>query len=213
MALKNVKKSNKIRRIKQHFRKIDPILFPVLEKMELEPLAAAYGPAEYFPKLCREIISQQLGSGAARAILGRFVELFPKKRITPTRVLTLSEKNLRATGMSWAKARYLRDLAQKTAAGEIHFKKFSEADDAFVISELTKVKGIGAWTAEMFLIFTLGREDVFSFGDLGLRRAFELLYGRRRARTQKNMESITKLWSPYRSYASLALWHVWDSQK
>ena len=113
--------------------------------------------------------------------------------------------------MSWAKARYIKDLAEKTLDGDIKFKELSHADDETIIRELTKVKGIGRWTAEMFLIFTLGREDIFSFGDLGLRKRFEKLYGNRRARTQKSMEAITRQWSPYRSYASLALWHLRDS--
>ena len=203
----------KIDRIRRHFRKADPILFPVLARMELKPLEAERDPKHYFPKLCREIISQQLGSGAARAIFTKFKNLFPRKQITAMRVLAFSEKKLRATGMSWAKARYIRDLAQKTAAGDIHFKKFPDADDDTVISELTKIKGIGQWTAEMFLIFTLGREDIFSFGDLGLRNAFRRLYGTRQTQSQERMAKIVGRWSPYKSYASLALWHLWDSQK
>ena len=203
---------DKIKIIRRHFRRTDPIIFPVLAAMDIEPLRATSGPAGYFAKLCREIISQQLGSKAARAILDRFLGLFPRRRVIPAHVLALSEEKLRATGMSWAKARYIHDLADKTAAGIIQYRAFGRADNEAVIAELTKIKGIGRWTAEMFLIFTLGREDVFSFGDLGLRKGFTQLYGARCARTQKHMAAIIQRWSPYRSYASLALWHINDSK-
>lgn len=167
----------------------------------------------YFGCLCREIISQQLGSSAARAIVARFRLLFPRGWATPGRVLEVSEDALRATGMSWAKARSLRDLAVRVAAREIDFKKFPFADDEAVIADLVKVKGIGRWTAEMFLIFTLGREDVFSFGDFALRKSLKHLYGARKTRTQKAAEYIVRRWSPYRSYGCLALWHKADNQK
>ena len=187
------------------------MIFSVLATMEFRPLQRDGASTGYFAKLCREIISQQLGSKAARVVSGRFLDLFPKQRITPELILAFPEKGLRASGMSWAKARYIKDLAEKTLDGDIKFKELSHADDETIIRELTKVKGIGRWTAEMFLIFTLGREDIFSFGDLGLRKSFEGLYGKRRARTQKSMEAVTRRWSPYRSYASLALWHLRDS--
>ncbi len=203
----------KEQRIKRHFKTADPILFSVLSEMELEVLQQEQNAAGYFSKLCREIISQQLGSKAAHAIHQRFLKLFPRQNPTVRRVLEYSEKEFRATGMSWAKARYLRDLAQKISDGDVRLSKLSILDDETVISELKKVKGIGRWTAEMFLIFTLGREDVFSFGDLGLRKGFERLYGKQRARTQKSIERIVRHWSPYRSYGSLALWHVLDGKK
>lgn len=203
----------KLKEITRHFHKADPVMFSVIAKVGLKPLEAERGPAVYFSKLCREIISQQLGSGAAHAILGRFLALFPRAKITPQRVFGYSEQELRATGMSWAKARYIKNLAERVLAGDIHFKDFPAVDDEAVIAELTKVKGIGRWTAEMFLIFTLGREDVFSYGDLGLRKGFAQLYGERQTRTQKSMEAIVRRWSPYRSYASLALWRLRDGEK
>ena len=204
-------KIDRTKTITKHFQGVDPVIFPVLARMALEPLRLACPPAGYFPKLCREIIGQQLGSGAARAILGRFQTLFPRKRITSERVLAYPEAQLRAIGMSWAKARSIRNLAQQSAEGKLRFSAFSDMDDEAVIADLTQVKGIGRWTAEMFLIFTLGREDVFSFGDLGLRKGFVHLYGRRRAQSKKSMEIITQRWSPYRSYGSLALWHISDT--
>jgi DNA-3-methyladenine glycosylase II len=114
--------------------------------------------------------------------------------------------------MSWAKAWYVRDLAQKTKTKTVRFTGFPAMPEEEVILELTKVKGISRWTAEMFLIFTLGREDIFSHGDLGLRKGMERVYGKHRTRTRKSMEAIAGRWSPYRSYGSLALWHVLDSK-
>ncbi len=201
------------RHVVWHFQRRDPVLHGVLTRTEWEMLKPTEKPAGYFNRLCREIISQQLGSGAARAIVARFRLLFLRGRATPGRVLALSEENLRGVGMSWAKARSLRDLAVRVEAREIDFQKFAAADDEQVIAELIKVKGIGRWTAEMFLIFTLGREDVFSFGDFALRKSLKSLYGPHRTRTQKNMERIVGRWSPYRSYACLALWHRMDNKK
>ncbi len=181
--------------------------------MELELLPKDPTPATHFPQLCREIIYQQLAGKAAYAIHQRFLALFPGKRPTPARVSALPEKKLRAVGLSWAKARYIRDLAAKVQDKSVNLRKLHTFDNEATITELTKVKGIGRWTAEMFLMFTLGREDVFSYGDLGLRKGFERIYGKRSAGTQKNIEKVTARWSPYRSYGSLALWHAMDSTK
>jgi DNA-3-methyladenine glycosylase II len=181
--------------------------------MPWETPGPAGKPPDYFASLCREIISQQLGSGAARAIVARFSALMSRGRATPARVLALSEEELRAAGMSWAKTRSLRDLASRVEGGEIDFSKFAAADDEQVIVELVRVKGVGRWTAEMFLIFALGREDVFSFGDFALVKSLKALYGHRRTQTRTGMEKIVAAWSPYRSYASLALWHHADNNK
>ena len=197
----------------RHFRRTDPLIHLELGRMEWEILRPTEKSAGYFRRLCREIISQQLGSGAARAITGRFMDLYPATGPTPHLVLAISEERLRAVGMSWAKARSLRDLAQRAEAGEIAFERFSRADDEEIIAELIGVKGIGRWTAEMFLIFTLGREDVFSHGDLALQKGLAHLYGARRTRTERARDTIIARWHPYRSYASLALWHAMDNKK
>src|SRR3989344_8793075 len=110
--------------ILKHFRVHDPVMFGAMKDMELDLLHVACGPAGYFPKLCREIIAQQLGSKAAHAIIARFENLFPRKKITPATVMMFSEDRYRGIGMSWAKARYVRNLAEKTLAGELEFKKF-----------------------------------------------------------------------------------------
>ena len=207
------KSAQRKKHIMRHFEWQDPLIHGVLVNMEWDLLAPTERPSGYFNRLCREIISQQLGSGVARAIVARFRAKFPRVHATPERVLALSEEQLRAIGMSWAKARSLRDLATHVRAREIRFERFSEMEEEAVIAELVKVKGIGRWTAEMFLIFTLGREDIFSFGDLALQKSLKYLYGSRRTRTQQSMERIVRQWHPYSSYASLALWHHSDGKK
>ena len=198
--------------IKRHFRRVDPAIHSVLKGMELQTLRAERRTGKYFLKLCQDIISQQLGSKAADAIVKRFLNMFSGMP-TPEKVLKVSEEEFRAIGMSYAKARYVRNLAESVLKGEVSLKRLPKMEDGEVVAELTKVKGIGRWTAEMFLIFTLGREDVFSFGDLGLRRGLEKVYGKNRIRSQKSAEKIVGRWAPYRSYGSLALWHVLDNRE
>lgn len=166
-------------------------------------------PREYFASLCVEIINQQLSNKAADSIEKRFTELFPRKRILPDVVLQLSGESLRNTGVSWSKVQYIKDLAKKADSREVALSQLSHLGDEEVIQELTKVKGIGRWTAEMFLMFTLARPDIFSFGDLGLRRAIKKLY-RLRDPAREELETITFKWSPYRTFASRILWKVVD---
>ena len=201
----------KRKKIKSHFKKVDPTIHKVIVKMKLDLLVKPKTSHKYFSQLCREIIAQQLAGKAAHAIINRFKNIFPNKRITPDKVLSFSEKNLRNVGMSWAKARYIRDLAQKTKDKQVKLNKLTSLEDGLVIEELIKVKGIGNWTAEMFLIFTLGREDVFSHGDLGLRKALQKLYGFKDKPSEKQINKIVDTWSPYKSYGCLALWESIDN--
>ncbi len=200
----------KVKKIKSHFQKVDPTIHKVIVDMELEPLTQPKRSTSYFKKLCREIIAQQLVSKAAHAIISRFYDLFEKKHVTPDKLLAFSEQELRNVGMSWAKARYTRDLAQKVKDKEVRLNNLHKLDDEMVVEELIKVKGIGDWTAEMFLIFTLGREDVFSHGDLGLRKALQKLYGFKDKPNEKQASKIVDKWSPYKSYGCLALWRSVD---
>jgi DNA-3-methyladenine glycosylase II len=186
------------------------VIYRVMVKMDLEPLVRPKASTNFFAKLCREIITQQLASEAATAIRNRFSDLFPNKEIVPKRVLARTDQELRDVGMSWAKVSYIKDLAQKTKNKEIVLEKLVDLDDETVVLELTKVKGIGRWTAEMFLMFTLGREDVFSHGDLGLKKAIMELYGFQNAPTEAEVDEIVKRWSPYKTYGCLALWRLFD---
>jgi len=124
----------------------------------------------------------------------------------PFDILSMSHGQLRATGMSNAKARYVRNLAEEIVHGDLPISSLDSMTDEEVIDKLTKVKGIGPWTAEMFLMFTLGREDVFSFGDLGLKKAIIKIYGFKKDPARKQIEKIISRWSPYKTYASRILW-------
>ena len=203
----------KTKAVLDHFSNVDPVLHKIIvtENIELTPFIPFTDHSQFFPKLCREIISQQLVGKAADAIFNRFLALFPDKKITPKKILELSEQALRNVGMSWAKVRYVQNLAQETQSEAIKYDQFHTLPDEEIISELIQVKGIGRWTAEMFLIFTLGREDVFSFGDLGLKNSFKKVYNVKDDKTlQKKMITITSRWSPYRSYGAMALWRFGD---
>ena len=200
----------KVKKIGSHFQKSDQVIYKIMGKTKFNILRQSKRSTGYFKKLCREIIAQQLASKAAHAIIKRFNDSFKGENIVPDRVLVLSEQELRNVGMSWAKARYIRDLAQKVKDKEVRLNNLHNLDDKLVIEELVKVKGIGNWTAEMFLIFTLGREDVFSHGDLGLRKAIQKLYGFRKPPSEKKINRIVNKWSPYRSYGCLMLWNSVD---
>lgn len=163
-------------------------------------------PHQYFQRLCREIINQQLSSKAGDTIYQRFLQLFPQAVVTPQAVLALTPETIRAVGASNSKVKYIQSLAQTIAEEQLFLTSLSQMDDAAVIAALTQVKGIGRWTAEMFLIFTLGRPDVFSYGDLGLRKALVKLYNLSPTPTREEMERIVNRWSPHRSYAARLLW-------
>src|SRR3989338_3508433 len=192
------------KKVKSHFKKVDPIIYAVIEKMDLGEWFDR-PKRDYFIALCREIIGQQLSGKAADSIFARFTKLFPKKQITPDKILKLTDQQIRDVGTSWAKVRSIKDLAMQVKTKKINLEKLDRLSDEATMAELIKVKGIGPWTAEMFLIFTLKREDVFSFGDLGLNKAIKKLYGKRK------LEPITKRWSPYKSFGCLALWHSLDN--
>lgn len=200
----------KIGKVKSHFKNNDTVIYRVIVKMKEISLPEPVKSTDYFSKLCREIIAQQLASKAAHAIIERFYNLFSGKKVTPGGILKLSDQELRNVGMSWAKVRYIKDLAQKVKSRAVAFEKLNDLDDEAVIEELIKVKGIGRWTAEMFLMFTLGREDVFSHGDLGLRKAIKKLYCFKEMPTIEEVEKIVSCWSPYKTYGCLALWSIFD---
>ncbi|MFA4819765.1 MAG: DNA-3-methyladenine glycosylase 2 family protein [Candidatus Aenigmatarchaeota archaeon] len=200
----------KMRKAINHFKKIDPVLFSIAEQVSIDSIEARKS-NYYFYALCREIIGQQLAGSAAKAIFGRFKKLFPKGKITSRHTLKLSEEEIRNIGTSWAKARYIRDLAQKVEDGTLDLKSVEKLNDAEAIEKLVQVKGIGPWTAEMFLIFTMCREDIFSHGDLGLRKAIIKHYSLRSPDREK-IEKITIKWSPYRTYACRILWKSLDAK-
>lgn len=186
----------------KHLRK-DKILGTILDKYTVSTPKIS---TNLFQDLLEAIIGQQLSGKAASTIFGRFLGLFPKEQTPkPEEILKLSEESLRSCGLSHQKASYLKSLSEEIKSGRLTLEELHVLPDEAVITALTKVKGIGPWTAEMFLIFSLGRLDTFSVGDLGLRTAVGRLYGVDRNDKIK-IEEISKKWSPYRSLASLYLW-------
>ena len=196
--------------ILKHFIKIDLEIHKVILTVNfdewLESDSKKLTNNELFLNVCRTIIGQQLSGKAANTIYGRFLKLFKGKEITSANLLKIKDQKIRDAGISWAKIKYIKDLAQKYMNGEINLESLYDMTNEEVITELIKVKGIGNWTAEMVLIFTLNREDVFSFGDLGLKKGFEKVYGIKNP-TQKQIEKMISKWTPYKSFGSIALWH------
>src|SRR5258708_7735469 len=159
-----------------------------------------------FERLIDSIISQQLSVKAADTIFARFKQLFaPKVFPSPEDVLDIHEEKIRKAGISYAKISYIKSIAQAFTMNQVHIQKIKSMSDEDVITELTKLKGVGKWTAEMILIFTLQRADVFSIGDLGLRRAVENLYG---ITDIKKIIELSETWKPHRS---TACWYLWRS--
>lgn len=166
-----------------------------------------------FPSLCRAIISQQLSAAAARTIHARFIQLFsPARRPTPRRVLGIHPRRLKSCGLSERKTFYLCELARAFENGPLKRRRLSGLGDEEIIAALIELPGIGRWTAEMFLMFCLGRPDIFSMGDLALRSGIERVAGK--ALTDDEVLERTHSWSPWRSVASLYLWKVshWDGE-
>ena len=165
----------------------------------------------YYESLIRSIVYQQLSGKAASIIYERFLDLFvfdiyPE----PKDILAVSIETLRSSGLSYQKVNYIRDLSEKWQDGTMNLTDIDSMTDEEISSELIKVKGIGQWTADMFLMFTLGRPDVFPFGDLGIQKGVMILTNMNRLPTQKEMERKTKKWQPYRTVAAWYLWKLVD---
>jgi len=188
---------------RKHLEAVDTNLSIYLQKINIPEFKKRQ---DFFTELCDTIISQQLSGKAASTIFERFKALFPAKKITVDKLLKLSDEKIRSCGTSWAKVRSLKDLAQKVKDGKVDLKKIDVMSDEDVIDHLVQIKGIGPWSAEMFLMFSLGREDIFSFGDLGLKKGLMKVYNMKKEPTIKQIEKIVSKWRPYRTYASKVLW-------
>lgn len=157
-------------------------------------------------ELIKSIISQQLSVKAAETIFARFVGLFRNGEFpTAKEIVTMDDENMRIAGLSYSKIKYIKSVANAFISDLVDIEKIRKQSDEEVITELTQIKGIGRWTAEMILIFTLNRPDIFSIGDLGLRNAITKLYG---ITDQKEMLALSETWSPHRS---TACWYLWRS--
>lgn len=192
-----------------HLKKVDPTIYKIAKDIDyskwFSPWERMHNNTDYFKSLCGIIIGQQLSTKVADTIFARFESLF-NDTVIPRKVIDIAPEKLREIGLSSAKVKYVKDLAEKVQNNELKLKNLSNHSDEEVIVQLTKVKGIGTWSAEMFLIFNLGRENVFSTKDLGLLRGIEKNYNLLNP-SATQIEEIVSKWHPYRSYGSIALWH------
>lgn len=165
-------------------------------------------PTDIFESLAQSIVGQQLSGKAADTIWGRFVTLFPNKKVTPHAIMSLEIESMRNIGTSWAKARSLKDLAEKTVDGTVQINKLETMSDEDMIEHLIKVKGIGRWTAQMRLMFSFERSDILPLDDIGIQNAFVKLYGLNRSHKTLH-QKMTKIAAPWRPYRTIACWYLW----
>lgn len=187
-----------------HLRSADPVLAAVIQRVG--PYAMQYHEPT-FRALVRSIVFQQLHGKAARTIFERLVHKAGGE-ITPDSILKLRPAQMRAVGLSKQKLTYIRDLARKTRDGIVEFERFPQMNDEEIVAELTQVKGIGQWTAHMFLMFALRRPNILPTGDYGVRSAMRKAYGMKVMPKPRTMERMAKGWHPY---CSIASWYMWRS--
>jgi len=192
----------------KHFLKNDKVVFSLLKRFGEEKLSNR---KNYFKHLCTSIVGQQLSVKSAAAINKRFLEYFDNK-LQPEKIAQTETEVFRSLGLSGAKSKYVKDLSQKIVDKTISLDGISKKSNSEIIKELTKVKGIGPWTVDMFLIFTLGRPNILASGDLGIKKAIMLNYDLKKLPTDKNVIRLSKKmnWSPFNSYVMLYLWKSLD---
>jgi len=188
----------------RHLKRADPVMARVIAKVGPCRFATRPG-GSHFAFIVRAIVFQQLSTKAATTIHGRVLDLFGGA-LDPAAVARAADADLRAAGLSRQKASYVKDLGAKVADGTVGLDHLADLDDAAIIDELTRVKGIGVWSAQMFLIFRLGRPDVLPVLDLGIRKGAQRAYGLRTVPSTKRLEKLARPWSPY---ATIACWYLW----
>jgi len=188
-----------------HLKKADPVLAAIIKKAG--PYRVAYM-EPVFQTLVRSIVYQQLSGKAASTIFNRLVAGAKAAPLTPEAILKMRPQKMRTLGLSKQKTIYIRELARLTRDGDIQFERLPDMEDAAIIETLTRVKGVGVWTVQMFLMFALQRPNVLPVGDLGVRAAMKKAYGLAELPKPQEMESIAAAWHPYRSIAS---WYMWRS--
>ncbi len=191
----------------RHLAGGDPVIRGLIEQIgpcQLRPRQ------DYFATLCDSIISQQLSAAAAATICDRFAGIYPRRRPTPVLVAGTRIPKLRAAGLSGQKVGYIKDLAAGFVDGRIRARRLVRQSNEDIIAALTSVKGIGRWTAEMFLIFSLNRLDILPVDDLGIRKAVQRWYGLRGLPEAGRLQAVGRCWSPYES---VACWYLWQSSR
>lgn len=195
-----------VRRARAHLRRADPVIARVMEDV------GPYRPADrtggsHFQALMRAMVFQQLSGKAAITIFNRLLDLYPDRAPTPADIIATTDEQLRSVGLSRQKVGYLRDLSTRVERGDLPLDHVHTLADAELIAHLVQVKGIGKWTAQMFLMFKLGRPDVLPDLDLGIQNAIKRAYRKRKV-TSKDVLKIGAKWSPY---SSIACWYLWRS--
>ena len=200
-----VQAAKSMRKAINHLKKVDPVLASIIEQVGAyriqyrEPM---------FQTLVRSIVYQQLSGNAALTIFSRLIEGAKTEPLTPEAILKLRPQKMRKLGLSQQKLAYIRELARMTRDGEIQFERLAELEDNEVIAHLTRVKGVGVWTVQMFLMFALRRSDVLPVGDLGVRMAMKKAYGFAELPKPEEIERIAAAWKPW---CSVACWYLWRS--
>jgi len=187
-----------------HLKRADPVLRALIDR--IGPCRMEYGPPG-FHSLAEAIVYQQLHGKAAARIFERLTALAGQP-LSPGGVFKLSDDQMRAVGLSKQKSSYLRDMAERTEKGQLDFSKLADLSDEEVIAHLTQVKGVGVWTAQMFLMFTLERPNVLPTGDFGVQSAIKKHYRKRHLPTAIEIRKIARPWEPYRT---IACWYLWKS--
>jgi 3-methyladenine DNA glycosylase/8-oxoguanine DNA glycosylase len=188
-----------------HLKKSDPVMRAIIERVGAYKIEHR---EPSFETLVRSIVYQQLSGKVASVILGRLIAMLPGGKVTPDAILKLTPARMRKAGLSKQKTAYIRDLARKTNKGHVKFETLVDLTDLEVIEHLTQVKGIGVWTAHMFLIFALRRPDILATGDLGVRVAIRKAYQLAELPLPEQVEELAAAWRPY---SSVAVWYLWRS--
>lgn len=189
----------------KHLKKSDPVIAAIIQRVG--PYAIQYREPS-FESLVRSIVYQQLSGRVASVIFARLHAKAGEERLTPAGILKLRPEQMRKAGLSAQKTLYIRELAKHTKKGTVAFETLRDAEDATVIEHLTQVKGIGVWTAQMFLIFALRRENVLPVADLGIRTAIKRAYNLPELPKPAEIEKLAAAWKPY---STIACWYLWRS--
>ena len=206
MNLKNT--DTKVNKAIMYLINVDKRIKPLVKSYHLEQLDSE---KSYLKSLVRSIIFQQLSGRAAETIFNRFMALFPKEKdLNANKILSLDSALMRSVGISGPKVNYIKNIANSFVEKSIDYPNFSKLTDDQIIESLVSIKGVGRWTAQMFLIFTLKRPDVFPEGDLGVRKGFQLFYNLEDLPSSELILKRSEVWSPYRSFMARYFWKVSD---
>ena len=197
----------------EHLRSVDHVMRGLIdERGPIDPDTDRRGSRpDAYEALARAIVGQQLSTKAARSIWERLVAPFDGSFPPPAELIATDPESLREAGLSWSKVGFLRDLAERIEDGKLDLGRLARLPDEDVVAELIQIKGVGSWTAEMFLIFHLARPDVVSTGDPGIRRAVQIAYGLDDLPGPHDLERIAEPWRPHRTLACLYLWRSLDN--